>query len=139
MNNQLAVYLHIFNWSFGFAVPWTFGPFAPRPSIGSRFFCLCSSSVSPATPFARKHSTVSRPPAQVRSSNSLHSSQVGTWVGSSEGTWVFQSVASIFPVVGETLDMPCRILHTGNICTVGISEIRMGQRIVHYHLFALVR
>jgi hypothetical protein len=89
---------YIFDWSRGFAVPWTSGPFAPRPSIGSRFFCFGMPAVSAAGGFARKHSTGSRPPAQVRSKNSLHSSQAGTWDGSSEGKWFFQSIASILPV-----------------------------------------
>jgi hypothetical protein len=90
--------VHIFDWSLGFAVPWTFSPFAPSPSMGSRFFCLCSPSGSGAGAFARKHSTGSRPPAQVRSFSSPQSSQVGTWVGRSVGKWFFQRVASIFPV-----------------------------------------
>jgi hypothetical protein len=98
MNNQPEVFLHIFDWSFGFAAPWTFGPFAPKPSIGSRFFCLCSSSVSPATPFA---GNILWDPAHLHRSVlqthcTLRRSVPGLAAARESG--FFQSVASIFPV-----------------------------------------
>ncbi len=98
LRSSFYVLPHIFDWSLGFAVPWAPRFFAPSPSIGSRFFFLYSPACSACGTLSRKHSTGSRPPAQVRSLNSPHSSQVGTWVGSSEGKWFFQSAESIFPV-----------------------------------------
>jgi len=98
LRSSFYILPHIFDWSLGFAVPWAPRFFAPSPSMGSRFFFLCSSAGSVCGALSRKHSTGSRPPVQVRSLNSPHSSQVGTWVGSSEGKWFFQSAGSIFPV-----------------------------------------
>jgi hypothetical protein len=89
-------FTYIFDWSFGIARPLYPGRLAPRPSIGSRLFWRGPSCGITAV-FARKHSTGSFPPVHVVSLNSEHSPQTGTWVGSSEGKWFFQSVASIFP------------------------------------------